>query len=98
MNANFSIPQGEPPKVDLDLGVENKSMGRRIRQRILEGEYSPDSRAEIEMLRAFKESSLSVSKFMKKFYPLILTICLTGCHSTQWKHEPKNEDCSLICN
>jgi hypothetical protein len=97
MNADFSVPQGEPPRVDIDLGTTSKQMTHRIRQRVLEGKYPPDSKLEVAMLRDFKESKMTVAKFLKRFYPcILLAICLTGCHSTQWKHEPKNEVCELI--
>ena len=96
MNSDFSIPQGELPKVDIDLGVTNRHLTRKIRQRVLEGTFPPDSVQEIAMLRDFKESKMTVAKFMKKFFLcILLAVCLTGCHSTQWKHEPKNEDLSL---
>jgi len=91
MNANFSIPQGELPKVDMDLGTTNSHLTRIIRQRVLEGKYPPDSKQEIAMVRDFKVSKMTVTKFLKRFYPCIfLAVCLTGCHSVQWEHEPKD--------
>jgi len=89
MNSDFSVPQGEFPKVDMDLGVTNRHLARKIRRLVLEGKYPPDSVKEITMLRDFKASKMTVVKFLQRFYPcILLSICLTGCHSVQWEHEP----------
>ena len=69
MNSDFSIPQGELPKVDIDLGITNRHLTHRIRQRVLEGKYPPDTKQEVDMLRDFKASKMTVGKFMKKFFP-----------------------------
>lgn len=69
MNDSPIEQQGEPPHFDVNLGSSGKQMGRRIRQRVLEGEYTAETLAEINMVRNFKLSKLSVAEYLEINYP-----------------------------
>ena len=69
MNDKAIVQQGEPPRYDVNLGSTGKQMGRLIRQRVLEGAYPPDTVAEMNMIRNFKLSKLSVAEYLAINYP-----------------------------
>jgi len=59
---------GEFPQLDFETTSTNKQLTKKIRQRVLAGKYPPETRKEEEMVRAFKASRLSITKFLKKNY------------------------------
>ena len=61
--------QGEPPHYDNDLGLDGKKMSSRIRQLILQGQFPPESVAEINMIRNFKLSKLTVDEYLAISFP-----------------------------
>jgi len=58
---------GEPPKVDFESTTINKHLSKKIREKVLTGEWPAETAAETKMLREFKESKISVKKFLKKW-------------------------------
>jgi hypothetical protein len=61
--------QGEPPHYDNDLGVDGKKMGSRIRHLVLQGKFPPESLAEVNMIRNFKLSKLTVDEYLAISFP-----------------------------
>lgn len=68
MNEQNIVQIGEFPQLDLETTSTNKQLTKKIRQLVLEGKYPPETRKEEEMVRAFKASRLSITKFLKKNY------------------------------
>ena len=55
---------GSPPNFDIDLGTTSKQLTRKIRERVLRGEWPAQDRKEDQMIRDFKASGLTVKKFL----------------------------------
>ena len=69
MNDNTTVQVGEEPMVNFDNGSSLKKMTRRIRHRVLSGDYSPDSKVEVLMIRDYNASGLSVDAYLAQVYP-----------------------------
>ena len=69
MNEKAIEKLGEFPHYDNDLGVCGKQIGSRIRHLILQGKFPPESLAEVNMIRNFKLSKLTVDEYLAITYP-----------------------------
>jgi len=60
---------GEFPHYDNDIGATNRQFTRKIRERVLSGDYPADSLKETQMLRDFKASKLTIAEYVAHAYP-----------------------------
>jgi len=66
MNDNASVKIGEYPHYDNDLGSVCKQLTKKLQRGVLSGEYMPEGLKELQMIRDFKESKLSVDEYIKQ--------------------------------
>jgi|15BtaG_2_1085339.scaffolds.fasta_scaffold00800_15 hypothetical protein len=66
MNDASTPTIGEFPRYDIETTTVNKHLSHKIRAKILTGEYTADSWQELQMIRDFKESKLSVDDFLER--------------------------------
>ena len=58
---------GEFPNMEFDVADTNRKMTKNIILRVLRGEWDATTPWEIKTLREYKESGLTLTKFMKRF-------------------------------
>tara|TARA_R110000851_G_scaffold8464_8_gene32551 strand:- start:4995 stop:5210 length:216 start_codon:yes stop_codon:yes gene_type:complete len=64
---NTDISIGEFPNMDFDVANTNRLMTKNIILRVLRGEWSATTPWESKMLREYRASGQSLTKFMKRF-------------------------------
>jgi hypothetical protein len=58
---------GEYPNLDFDVAATNRKMTKNIILRVLTGEWPATTPWESKMLREYRASGKSLTKFMKRF-------------------------------
>lgn len=58
--------QGELPLIDLDPRNIGKKITAKTNRKLLTGEYTSNGGNDDKLIRAFRESKLSVDKFLKE--------------------------------